>query len=448
MARWIGPEGFGLHAMAVAFIMLAQTPVGCAIGECVVQAPNPSKAAVSRIFFLNLGTGSLLAVLTYACAPFIAALYGEPLVAELLRWMSVTLFIIALETVPEAIIKRNLRYKMVTIATSTSTLFASILGVTLAWMGMGVWALTCMYLCQITLRCLIIVFGSGWQPSSGWWTAQDASMNKYAAQSFSIQLAYELDRQLPRIIIGAMLGPVILGFYALAKRVADIANEFLLNPVHGVALPSLSQALREQRSLTPILQTAVKLAAAVGYPAVFGFSAVCSLLVPMVFGQQWIPAVVTTQILVLIGICATVDGFNGAVMRSLGKAHWELGLVVTEVLAICIAVPIAALHSLEAVALLLLLRAVIYWPISAWLVEKLEVLPMRLQFSSGGRFMFCGALMYVAVISVINANVSEFPIVNLALAIATGMTVYLGAMGIFARQQALEVWNLAKSLKR
>lgn len=448
MARWIGPEGFGLHAMAVAFVMLAQVPVGCAIGECVVQASAPSHAAISRIFFLNLLVGLLLTILVYLLAPFVAGVYGEDLVANLLQVMAISMFVISLETIPEAILKRNLKYRPVTIATGGSTLIASVLGVILAWQGWGVWALTSMYLCQITCRCLIIVFSAKWRPCGGFLHANDASMNRYAAQSFSIQLSYELDRQLPRMIIGVLLGPVVLGFYALAKRVADIANEFLLNPVHGVALPSLSQARRENRSLRPLMEKAVQIAAAVGYPAVFGFSAACIVLIPLVFGDQWTPAVLTTQILVLIGVCATVDGFNGAVMRSVGKAHWELLLVISEVIAICLLVPIAALHSLEAVAGLLLLRAMIYWPISAWLVQKLDIMPMSQQFTLGYRFLICGLLMYVAVIAFLTVEISSYPVVNLVGAVLFGIVFYLGSCLLLARKQSQDVLQMAKSLAR
>lgn len=447
MARWIGPDGFGLSAMAAGIILLVQVPVDHALGEAVVQSREQDDAAVGRLFGCLLLLSLLLWAMLAAAAPAIAAGFGDPRVTAVLRWEALCLPLTALRTVPEAMLMRELRYRALTFASSTSAVAGAAVGIALAFDDRGVWALVWMHLTQALVHALLCWGAEGWR-APRWGLPRLASgLPAYAAQALGVRLLSELDRQLPRILVGAALGSVALGYFALARRVADLSQGLLLVPLQSVALPTLAEARRTDRPIGPLLENAMKVSTLVGYPAVMGLSAVLPLLVPLAFGAQWLAAVLAAQILVLEGLRTAVAGFTSAILRTQGKAHWQIGLSALSVGLTAIGVALAAPHGVVAVAAVVVLRGLITWPIAAWLVQKLGVLPARRQFLIGLRYFLVGAAMYLAVIAVQMIPAWELPSWGqLLLAIGVGASTYILGCLLVARASTLETLRLARHL--
>ncbi len=84
LARLLVPADFGLVAMAIPVLMLAQTVGELGLAQAVIQRPTLTKADMSMLFWLSVLINAGLAVLMIVTAPVFAWLYHEPRLTSVL----------------------------------------------------------------------------------------------------------------------------------------------------------------------------------------------------------------------------------------------------------------------------------------------------------------------------------------------------------------------------
>src|SRR5271155_3411601 len=78
LARLLGPKDFGLVGMVTAFTGALSMFRDFGLSAAAVQRSDVTRDQHSTLFWLNLLLGALLALVTLAAAPAIAAFYHEP----------------------------------------------------------------------------------------------------------------------------------------------------------------------------------------------------------------------------------------------------------------------------------------------------------------------------------------------------------------------------------
>src|SRR5262244_318267 len=85
LARLIEPAAFGLAALAQVYLMAVQTLSDQGLTTALIQRETVEDAHKDSAFWANLGVGLALMGLTLLFAGPLAAVYGEPQLAAVLR---------------------------------------------------------------------------------------------------------------------------------------------------------------------------------------------------------------------------------------------------------------------------------------------------------------------------------------------------------------------------
>lgn len=96
LARWLGPELFGVYAIAWTLLRVLGlvTPLGLDLAVIrfgtifVHEAPARFKGVVRNAWMWAMGAGLVCAGLLFVLAPAIARFYGEPVLVPVLRWFA------------------------------------------------------------------------------------------------------------------------------------------------------------------------------------------------------------------------------------------------------------------------------------------------------------------------------------------------------------------------
>src|SRR5699024_7500845 len=135
------PEMFGLMGMLAIFIQLSQTLVVAGFNEALIQKKDTDQEDYSSIFWLNLGLSLLIYGLLFVTAPFIADFYHQPVLAKLTRVLSLVFVINAFSYVQETKLRKEMRFKTLTIVHIPSVIIAAAISIIMAIRGWGVWSL-------------------------------------------------------------------------------------------------------------------------------------------------------------------------------------------------------------------------------------------------------------------------------------------------------------------
>jgi len=302
-----------------------------------------------------------------------------------------------------------------------------------------------MQVVQFGLTAAIIVIGSGWRPVRRVRMDAVPGMLHYAANSLGVRLLNEMDNQIPKLVVGATLGPTALGLLAVAIRISDILKNMLIVPLNAVALPAIARARAQGADVEKLFVSALRVSTGIANPAFFGLIAVAPLLLPTLLGEHWRPAVPVLQVLSLLGLRSAVSSFNGAAMRGWGRPDLQLRVGILGLVCTLVFVPIAAQWGIVAAAGAMVLRGYTTWPVAAWIVERLGVIRAVRQFTVGTTTMIIGAAMAALVLTgehLLAAHVA--PILLLGLAIAAGGAFYVLALWLFARSEVGDLLGLLR----
>ena len=158
LARLLDPKAFGLIALAGVFIAFVQVFLDRRFFSRHYSTSRTRIRAIwTRLYGQELQFGSLMTVSSFFSAETIAGLFKEPELAPIIRWLSIVFIIRGFSSVQEAILKRNLNFKVLTIRSSIAVVIAGIVAIALAFMGFGVCVLSCSTINQWNFAGCIIV---------------------------------------------------------------------------------------------------------------------------------------------------------------------------------------------------------------------------------------------------------------------------------------------------
>ena len=364
LARLLTPEEFGLVALAAVFTTVATDLGGYALTQVLIQRKQLSPGLCDAVFLLVLVLALAAAAGFVALAPWIAALFGAPLLADLLRWLSVTVVLNAAAAVPLALLTRDLRFAAIAKRSLAMIAGGGVVGISLALGGYGPWALVGQALAQATISALLLFAAAPWRPGRRASFHHLREIAAYASGVVGNRLVGLADERAPQVVIGLVLGPAAVGYYSIAMRLIDILIRLFVVPINQVALPAIAKVQEDPTQVRSIMATGIAAATLISCPAFIGTMVIAPDLVPLALGEQWLPAVPVLQLLALRGIVWPVIMYGVSLLYGIGQPGRLLSINLIDLGAnialLCLAAPFGLAWVAAAASLRVLL---VRWPL-------------------------------------------------------------------------------------
>ena len=153
LGRLLSPAEFGLMSAATVVIALSQIVSRIGVGPAIIQRQELDPVHIRVAVTLSSGLGLLLGAIVYLSAPALAAFYRMPDLVPILRVVAFLFPLDGLNTVGKSLLSRDLHFRRwVTLDVGSYVVGYAVVGVLLAWLGYGVWALVIANLAQVALR--------------------------------------------------------------------------------------------------------------------------------------------------------------------------------------------------------------------------------------------------------------------------------------------------------
>lgn len=448
LARLLGPKAYGLVGMAMVVTGFGIALVARGFSWALVQHKELEPGHLDAAFWFLLIFGVALMIAAMASADVVAAIFGEPEVAGLLLWLSPVLILSALSAVPIAILRRDIKFGILTARSLIGIVAGGAVGITMALLGYGVWSLVAHQLTIRVVEVLAVWTTCHWRPGLRFSWRHFHDLRRYGMNRTGASLIGFLNEYVPRFIIGLFLGPVALGHFTLAWRVIEILLFVLILPFANVALPAFAHVQDRHAEVQRMMLAGTRFSSLMALPSFLGVGVVAPDLVPTMFGVQWTPGVPVMQILALLGLPMVFIAFNNTVLTGLGKAGWQLILTVFSTLLIVVLLLLVIKSGIIAVALALLARGYLSWPVGALIVRRLTEVRYG-PLTRGSIPQLIAALVMAASVWAwryfMEGVMPREPL--LATSIAIGAAVYGGAILVIARPLVGEALELLRTVR-
>lgn len=424
LARLLGAKDYGLLAMAAVFIVLCESLVRESLSEYLIAAREMHAADLDATFWLLVALGAGLGVALALVAPVAARAYGEPQVQTLILALAPSVMIVALNAVPVAILRRELAFRILAIRAVAGVILGGIVGIGMAVAGYGVWSFVGQWLTLITTNAILAWGAVGWRPGLRAGRAEFARAGAFGVQVLGLRAGELAAVQVPTLLIGAALGPVATGLYAVAWRLVETLSFLIVTPLRQASQSAFAALAREGGDAGGLLADLARLTGAVALPFFTGLAVLAGPMIALVFGPDWAAAAPVLSVLAAMGVYICLARVQIAFCLGAGRA----GAVT--VLAWAAAVLMAGLiwgfadAGIVAVAGAVVIAHYGLWPLYHLALARIGGVDNRALIACHGWPLVGAAVMGAAVWWIARLLDGQGAVIQLALAVPAGVAIY------------------------
>jgi O-antigen/teichoic acid export membrane protein len=440
LARLLLPEQFGLVALAMVFVLFAQLLVDQGMGDALVQRREITPLQIDTAFWVALSTGGLLTVLLFLLAWPIAGLLDEPQLQPILQVLSPIFVLAAFTTIQIALLRRELAFRSLSLRSLAASAGGGAVGVAAALSGAGVWALVAQQLASAVFSVLTLWWVSPWRPSLRASRGEFGSLFRFGIHVVGGDVITYMTRNVDNLLVGAVLGPVMLGFYVVGYRILTATQAVLVQITRKMTFPVFSRLQHDQERMVRTYNRITAAAATIILPGYIAAAIVAPELIVVLFGARWAPSGPVAQVLLLIGPVVAVQALSIALLTAVGRPDvaFRFRLVTT---------------ILTVTGFVLAVRFGIVWVAAAYVIPGYVLLPLNLAWMQRYAGIpvgpYLSRLRGVAAATAVMALVmaagryllgEQDPAVMLITLLGVAAVAFVGAMWILDRNLTQDVW--------
>lgn len=307
LGRLITPEDYGRFAIATTFVGIAALIKDSGVFAASLRVNDDSAFEKSTLHWISVLLGGISASVIVAASPAIAWAYGDPTLARVIAYLSITLLFGGFTVQYQAHLLQRQVYKKISLIDLSTTLGSTALGITAAAMGAGIYALVLIAVSQSFLVYVLSRLTATWRPSFTLRTGNLLKLARFGGQVSAVKVMYTATSSLDTLLLGKVSGMSELGAYGRAQSLALLPMSFIVNPLQNIFLEWFGSSRTSRNSKRWTL-----------FGTLFAFSfvssafagAICiesNAIVALLMGPNWEPS---SDILVLLVGCAVFVPIN------------------------------------------------------------------------------------------------------------------------------------------
>jgi O-antigen/teichoic acid export membrane protein len=370
LAPVLGPRPYGLFSIVMVFVSVSEWILIEGTAEALITIDELNHLHMTTANLASGGLALTLSLVTSALAPAIGMLFHDQEITRLIWALAPLPVVTALSATPTAILRRSLKFKQLAVRGIGGLLIGGTLGIVLAIAGAGVWALVFQALGQRIAEFIILWISVPVRLGFRWSGAHFREISPAGMNVFVGRIMGFASGQLPRIIIGYVLGPTTLGLFTLANRILDLIVQTAVQPRTAVGRIELRDSKPGSAEFERIFSRMTQNVSILSFPLFCGAAALTPDLFRIWLDQRWSAGVVPTQLMLLSGLPLVVfycidSALLGAKLSSVFKWISSLQALTTLITVMCV-----VSLGLDMICLSLAVRSAIVLPIFLWLFGR------------------------------------------------------------------------------
>ena len=374
LARVLSPSDFGLVGLAWLAINAFDFLRELGITGALVYRQGEDNDIAANVAYISLAVASVVIYgIVFLSAPWIERFFSDAHgLASILRVLALTMLINAIGQVPYTLMAKNLDFRNKAIPEIIAGVGNSIVAITMALKGFGVWSLVGGYLTDSILRNTLVWFFTAWRPRLRFQREVWREMLDYGKHLVSSRVLIFGITNIDDAMVGRVLGAESLGFYTLAYRLSNLPATHITKLISNVMFPAFSKIQREQDRVRNIFFQTVHAVGLVAIP----ISAATVILGPNFvhnyYQGRWDDAILAMQWLTIYGFMRSIAANMGPILKAMGKPQWISALALWRLITMAVLLyPAILWKGIVGVSILSAAVAMVDFAIAAWMTRRL-----------------------------------------------------------------------------
>ena len=296
LARLLLPEDYGIIGLLSIFISISDVFILQGFTTALIQKSEADELDYSSVFFANLAMSIIIYVVFYMIAPSVAKFYKTPQLTEVMRVMSINIVVGAFSAVHNAIISKNLDFKLSFIRNIANIISQGIVGISMACAGFGVWALVGSKIVGTLVGTVILCITVKWNPQFTFSFQRIKVLFKYSSKILYTNLLNTIFNNIHSLLIGRFFSTTNVGYYQRGQQIPQAIMIAVDGSMSEVLYPTLSLLQNDLVKFKQALRRSMKTSMYLIIPMLTGLAVVAEPMTILLLTDKWLPSVPFMQL--------------------------------------------------------------------------------------------------------------------------------------------------------
>lgn len=328
LARLLDPTDYGVLTLLTIFITISQVFVQSGFNTALIQRKDVTEKDYSSVFYLSLSIALILYVILFFSAPFIADFYDMPQLKNVLRVLAIILIPGAFNSIQNAKIAKEMKFKELMYCTLGSVIISGAVGIVMAYLGYGVWALVGQQLSNQVSICIIMMLVVKWRPMLIFEIKRVKVLFSFGWKLLCSNLMSNIYNELRSLVIGKKYNSATLGYYNRGKQFPTLIVNNIDGSIQSVMLPALSKEQDNKERVKSMMRRSIVTSSFVIFPLMAGLAAVAEPLISLVLTDKWLPCVPYLRVYCFIFAFYPINTANLQALNAQGRSDQFLKLEI------------------------------------------------------------------------------------------------------------------------
>ncbi len=297
LARLLTPNDYGTIALVTVFVNIADVFVTSSFSYALIQKSDADDLDYQTMFWFNVAVSLPLFAILFVIAPSMARYYEMPILSPVLRILAIKIPLSAYNSIQLAKVSHELNFRKSFISTSGSTILSAIIGIVMAYMGYGIWALVAQVISNIVFNTIFLTTILKWIPRFVFSFERLKPLINYGWKLLATGLMFTGYSELCKLIIGKRYSADELGYYDKGTQFPHFIASNVDNTINKVLFPALSNQQNDRARLKEITRRSAKTSAYIMTPILFGLAITAPMVVHLLLTDKWMSCVPFIQIM-------------------------------------------------------------------------------------------------------------------------------------------------------
>ena len=328
LARLLDPKDFGLVGMVTAFTGALGWFRDFGLSAAAVQRIDITPAQHSTLFWINVLFGALLALVTLAAAPAIAAFYQEPRLVWVAALLGTAFLFNAVGIQHSALLQRQMRFTAMAVIGLVSLTAGTAVGIGGAAIGYGYWALVASSVITPLVASIGFWLSTGWVPGMPRRRVGIRSMMYFGGTLTLNGIVAYIGFNADKVLIGRFLGVDAIGIYGRGFALASMPTDNFTSAVGEVAFSALSRLQDDPARLRSYFLKGFSFVLGLTLPITIACTLFADDVVLVLLGPKWQGSTEIVRLLApTIAVMAVINPM-GWLISSLGLVRRSLKIAL------------------------------------------------------------------------------------------------------------------------
>lgn len=322
LARLITPEEFGVVSIAIIFLGFSKTFSQLGMGAAIVQKQKITNAHIRTAYTTSLFIGAVFCILTVIFSENIASYFNMPQLSRVLKFVSCIFIIDSFISISQSLLQRNMKMKHFALTDLISYLISfGFLGVALAYLGYGLYALVYAYILQAVLRAIMVSYLEPHSILPFFSKKSFKDLVFFGGGHTLAKIANYFAGEADKLVVGKMINADALGYYSRAYQLMVAPVRLIGQSLNIVLFPALSSV---QTDIERVKKAYYKSTQLVAYASLIISSILfvnAREMVLILLGENWLEVIIPFQILATGTIFRMSYKIGDSLVKAMGDVY-------------------------------------------------------------------------------------------------------------------------------